>query len=101
MNSIYPIEKDKKFSKQLLISGVTVIVFEILVTIYSILGLFALVPISVPIFILLLMILVLVNTQMLVLVGKNIDKIGVRTVIVLIVWLGLVVGFWIFAPIYY
>lgn len=98
---MYVIKKDKKFSKLILASSAAAIVVEILVTFYSFLGLFELVPISLPIFALLLVILLFTNTLMFVLAIRNNDKIGVRSAIALILWVGLVVGFWICAPIYY
>ncbi|MDO8269422.1 MAG: PAS domain S-box protein [Candidatus Levybacteria bacterium] len=101
MSNIYPIEQDKKLSKQLLISGVAVVIVEILATIYSFLGLFEIVPITVPIFALLLIILLSVNSMMFSIVWKKMERIGVRTAIALIIWFGMVVGYWIFAPIYY
>lgn len=101
MNNTYFIKPDKNFQKRLLIFGIATIMVEILATIYSFLGLYEMVPITIPIFIAMLLILLFVNFLMLVLVGRNIDKVGVRSVIVFIIWLGLVVGFWIFAPIYY
>jgi len=101
MNNTYFIKPDKNFQKRLLIFGIATIMVEILATVYSFLGLYEMVPITIPIFIVMLLILLFVNFLMLVLVGRNIDKVGVRSVIVFIIWLGLVVGFWIFAPIYY
>ena len=101
MSKLYPIIKDKKLNRRLALTGCMVVIVEVLATIYSILGLLELVPITLLTFLVLLLSLVIVNIVLFVVAVKGGASVGIRSAIALILWSGMVIGYWVFAPIYY
>jgi hypothetical protein len=101
MSKLYPVTKNKKLEMRMYLLGCVVVLVEIAATFYTVLGLIGLVPVNFFTFVVLLTCLVMINTILFVTAIKGSASVGIRSGIALILWSGMVMGYWVFAPIYY
>jgi signal transduction histidine kinase len=101
MSKLYPVTKNKKLEMRMYLLGCVVVLVEIAATFYTVLGLIGLVPVNLFTFAVLLTCLVMINAILFVTAIKGSASVGIRSGIALILWSGMVMGYWVFAPIYY